>query len=124
MSTETIFRKDQIGVELTAQIKEPDPNDPTTNIVVDLTTADFVAFEFRRPNKTTFEYSNEVAGGNEVPAPSTIVIVAPTLGTIRFKDNIGIFNVAGLWHFRGIMYETITVEERHPGSWIERRVGL
>ncbi len=125
MSSEEIFRKGQIGTEITLIIHEPDPNNPGETIVVDITNKDAVGIEFKRPNKTKFIYVDKAGDPDLVPSPSTITVIgAPTSGTIRFKDNIGVFNVKGPWAYRGIYKEDNgTVIEEYPGSWIERMVG-
>jgi len=123
MSTETVFRVDQVGSEITLLIKEPDPNNPGSDIVVDLTNKDAIGIEFERPNRTRFKFIDKAGDPNLVPTPSTLVIVGSAVnGTIRFKDNIGIWNVKGLWKYRGIYREVVTVTEDYPGSWIERWV--
>lgn len=126
MSSEQIWRVGQVGTAITLIIEEPDPNNPGQTLVVDLTNKDAVGIEFQRPNKTQFLYVDKVGDPDVVPSPSTITIVgSPTAGTILFKDNIGIFNVKGLWAFRGIYREDVGgVIENYPGSWIERRVGI
>ena len=125
MSSEEIFRVSNVGSQFTVTLKEPDPNNPGTTIPIDLTNADFVGFEFRRPNKTTFRYNNKVGDANEVPSPSTVTVLSAVNGQIRFKDNIGIWNVVGRWAYRGFYAEiTGATTEIFNGSWTERRVGL
>lgn len=126
MSTETLFRVDQVGTKITLIIKEPDPNDTSIDIVVDLSSKDAIGIEFRRPNKTTFKYIDKAGDPNLVPTPSTLVVVgSATLGTIKFTDNIGIWNVKGRWAYRGIYREVVgSITEDYPGSWIEREVGI
>ena len=125
MSAEKIFRTGNVGSQITLTIKEPDPNSPGSTIPIDLTNADFVGFEFRRPNKTTFRINNKAGDSDLVTPPSTIVIVSAVNGQIRFKDNIGIWNGAGRWAYRGFYAEiTGAATEIFNGSWTERRVGL
>lgn len=125
MSAEEIFRVNNVGSQITVAIKEPDPNSPGTTIPIDLTNADFVGFEFRRPNKTTFRINNKAGDPDLVTPPSTIVILSAVNGQIRFKDNIGIWNTVGRWAYRGFYAEIVaSVTEIFNGSWTERRVGL
>lgn len=125
MSSEEVIRVGNIGTEITLVIDEPDPLNPGQTVVVDLTNKDAVGIEFKRPNKTTFKYVDKVGDPNLVPSPSTIVIVgAATNGTLRFKDNIGIWNVKGNWAYRGIYTEDNgSAIEYYSGSWTERRIG-
>ncbi len=125
MSSEEIWRIGQVGTKITLIIDEPDPNDPPNNIVVDLTNKDAIGIEFKRPNKTTFKWIDKVGDPDVVVAPDTLAVVAPaTNGEILFTDNTGMFNVKGLWAYRGIYREVVgSVTENYPGSWTERRVG-
>ena len=125
MSSEDVFRVDQVGTQITLLIREPDPNTPGQYLPVDLTNKDAVGIEFKRPNKTKFLYVDKALDPNIVPPPSTITIVAaPTAGTILFYDRIGVFNVKGLWAWRGVYREDVSgTTEDFPGSWIEKRVG-
>jgi len=122
---EAIWRVGQVGTEITLTIEEPDPNNPGLFIAVDLTNKDAIGIEFERPNTTTFLYVDKAGDPDLVPAPSTLVVVNPTSGIIKFKDNIGIFNISGSWKYRGRYRELVSgVTEDFPGSWLERTVGV
>lgn len=125
MSSEEIFRVGNVGSRITITLKEPDPNNPGTTIAIDITANDFVGFEFRRPNKTTFRINNKAGDPNLVTPPSTIIVLSAVNGQIRFKDNIGIWNVRGRWAYRGFYAEiTGAATEIFNGSWTERRIGV
>lgn len=122
---EAIWRIGQVGSQITLTIQEPDPNNPGQFIVVDITNKDAIGIEFERPNTTGFVYVDKAGDPDLVPTPSTLIVVSAVGGIIRFKDNIGIFNISGPWKYRGIYKEDVAgVIEIFPGSWVERLVGI
>lgn len=106
--TSAIPRVGQIGTAFTATIDEPDPNNPGSFLVVDLTNAETVWIEFQKPDKTKFRKEGIVYGD-------------PLNGQVRYVDGTGLFDTVGDWQFRGVVLFDDSSE--YPGSWYLQNVG-
>jgi len=109
-SQEVIPRVGQQGTLFEATIQEPDGSGGFQ--AVDLTNESGTTVEIQRPD------------GSIISRAATVKSPPGIDGVVQYQDPVGgpsIFDVEGLWHFRGIA--TFTGGSTFPGSWQEQMVG-
>lgn len=83
-------RKDDIGVKFTVTIMEPDPTDPDTLIVKDISAATTKQLIFRKPTPDL-----------TVVTQTAVFVTDGSDGQIRYTSILGDLDIAGRWSLEG-----------------------